>query len=174
MKLFITSLLLGLSGLVMAPCVQAQTTNPNNPNNPNGEPVVTTPTPTLSAPGAAAVNAATGLAQQPLATAVSRAAATPNLSVAPRPPAVVQAGTGAAVSAGVRVLKAPGACTPKTNSLDCVQDSSQSGQGANVSGRVRNSVIGEVGTGQAITEGAGGAQRQKGCTPKPGELTCAP
>lgn len=169
MKLFITSLLLGLSGLVMAPCVQAQTTNPNNPN---GAPIRGTPT--LSAPGAAAVNAATGLAQQPLATAVSRAAATPNLSVAPRPPAVVQAGTGAAVSAGVRVLKAPGACTPKTNSLDCVQDSSQAGQGANVSGRVRNSVIGEVGTGQAITEGAGGAQRQKGCTPKPGELTCAP
>jgi hypothetical protein len=169
MKLFITSLLLGLSGLVMAPCVQAQTTNPNNPNGvpPKG-------TPELTAPGAAAVNAATGLAQQPLATAVSRAAATPNLSVAPRPPAVVQAGTGAAVSAGVRVLKAPGACTPKTNSLDCVQDSSQAGQGANVSGRVRNSVIGEVGTGQAITEGAGGAQRQQACTPKPGQLTCAP
>lgn len=169
MKLFITSLLLGLSGLFMAPCAQAQTTNPNNPN---GD--VPTAPPTLSAPGAAAVNAATGLAVQPLATAVSRAAATPNLSVAPRPPTVVQAGTGAAVSAGVRVLKAPGACTPKTNSLDCVQDSSQSGQGANVSGRVRNSVIGEVGTGQAITEGAGGAQRQQACTPKPGELTCSP
>lgn len=172
MKLFITSLLLGVSGLVMAPCVQAQTTNPNNPNNPNGAPPKVTPE--LTAPGAAAVKSAADLAQQPLATAVSRAAATPNLSVAPRPPAVVQAGTGAAVSAGVRVLKAPGACTPKTNSLDCVQDSSQAGQGANVSGRVRNSVIGEVGTGQAITEGAGGAQRQQGCTPKPGELTCAP
>lgn len=75
---------------------------------------------------------------------------------------------------GVRVLRAPGGCTPKTNSLDCVQDSSDAVPGANVSGRVRNSVIGEVGSGRAATEGAGGAQRQTTCTPKPGELSCSP
>lgn len=88
-------------------------------------------------------------------------------------PMVQPVTVGAPVGDGVRVMRAPAACTPKTNSLDCVQDSSEAGQGANVSGRVRNSVIGEVGMGKATTEGAGGAQRQQACTPKPGELSCA-
>jgi hypothetical protein len=88
-------------------------------------------------------------------------------------PAVQPVTVGAPVGEGVRVMRAPAACTPKTNSLDCVQDSSEAGQGANVSGRVRNSVIGEVGAGKATTEGAGGAQRQATCTPKPGELSCS-
>ncbi len=89
-------------------------------------------------------------------------------------PAPLPVSVGSPVGEGVRVLRAPSGCTPKTNSLDCVQDSSDAGQGANVSGRVRNSVIGEVGAGRATTEGAGGAQRQQACTPKPGELSCTP
>ena len=74
--------------------------------------------------------------------------------------------------AGVRVLRIPTACSPKTNSLDCVQDSTQAGQGASVEGRVRHGVIGEVGTGHATTEGGTGAKREEACTPKAGELTC--
>jgi hypothetical protein len=88
-------------------------------------------------------------------------------------PAVQPVTVGAPVGEGVRVMRAPAACTPKTNSLDCVQDSSEGAQGANVAGRVRNSIIGEVGAGKATTEGAGGAQRQQACTPKLGELSCS-
>lgn len=85
---------------------------------------------------------------------------------------LTEAGTGAAVGEGSRVLKVPGACTPKTNSLDCVADASTAAQGANVSTRVRNSVIGEVGAGRGATEGAGGAKRDTACTPVAGQLTC--
>jgi hypothetical protein len=108
------------------------------------------------------------------ATPVTAAAPVPAAAVAPRPmaPAAVIPDTGAADA--VRIMRVPAACTPKTNSLDCVQDSTQPGQGANVEGRVRNSVMGEVGTGKATTEGGGGAKRQQACTPKPGELTCTP
>lgn len=84
---------------------------------------------------------------------------------------VTIAGSDQAVGEGVRLLPLPGQCTPKTNSLDCVTDSAQSG-GANVSGRVRTGVIGEVGAGRGATEGAGKAQGQKTCTPAPGKLTC--
>ncbi|RZL08435.1 MAG: hypothetical protein EOP40_13125 [Rubrivivax sp.] len=85
---------------------------------------------------------------------------------------LVEAGTGAAVGEGSRVLKVPGACTPKTNSLDCVADAGPSAQGANVSSRVRNSVIGEVGAGRGATEGGGNLKREGACTPLPGQLSC--
>ncbi|HIV70917.1 MAG TPA: hypothetical protein H9903_08315 [Candidatus Aquabacterium excrementipullorum] len=93
-------------------------------------------------------------------------------SLAPRPAVVTVLGSGQSAGQGTRVLKAPSACTPKTNSLDCVTETGQAGQGANVSSRVRNSVIGEVGAGRATTEGAGAAKREGPCTPQPGKLTC--
>jgi hypothetical protein len=108
-------------------------------------------------------------ALSPAATSVGPRAVPPVPGNTPTTPVVV----GAPLGEGVRVLRAPGGCTPKTNSLDCVQDSSEAAPGANVSGRVRHSVIGEVGSGRAATEGGGGAQRQPTCTPKPGELSCA-
>lgn len=85
---------------------------------------------------------------------------------------LTEAATGAAVDEGSRVLKVPAACTPKTNSLDCVADAGQAAQGANVSSRVRNSVIGEVGAGRGATEGSGGAKREGPCTPVAGQLNC--
>lgn len=85
---------------------------------------------------------------------------------------LIEAGTGKAVGEGSRVLKVPGACTPKTNSLDCVADAGPSAQGANVSSRVRNSVIGEVGAGRGATEGGGNLKREGPCTPLPGQLSC--
>ncbi len=87
---------------------------------------------------------------------------------------ITEAGSGRAVGEGSRVLAIPGKCTPKTNSLDCVNDSAQTSGGANVSGRVRNSVIGEVGAGKAATEGGGKAKGEKTCVPAPGKLTCEP
>ena len=93
-------------------------------------------------------------------------------TLGPRPSVVTVSGSGKAAGDGTRVLKAPTACTPKTNSLDCVSEAGQAGQGANVSSRVRNSVIGEVGAGRAATEGAGAAKREGPCTPQAGKLTC--
>lgn len=139
----------------MVGSVSAQTTGgPSNDVGPLVEPRAVPP-----------MTAATAAAREPLSTAIT---------VRPRPTPVTLVGSGTAVTEGVRVLRTPGACTPKTNSLDCVQDSSQAGEGANVSGRVRGGVIGEVGTGRAATEGKGGAQRKEACTPKPGELSCTP
>lgn len=141
-------------------------------------------------PAAAAINAATAQAREPQRTAIEAAllpftpatvvvtpavpAATATLTPRPVVPVVVVPGTGTATADAVRVMRVPAACTPKTNSLDCVQDSTQPGQGANVEGRVRNSVMGEVGTGKATTEGGSGPKREQACTPKPGELTCTP
>ena len=111
--------------------------------------------------------AASSLGSPTNAALPSRAATT----LGPRPGVVTVSG-GQAAGSGVRALKAPAACTPKTNSLDCVADTGQAGQGANVSSRVRNSVIGEVGSGRAATEGAGGAKREGPCVPQAGKLSC--
>lgn len=85
---------------------------------------------------------------------------------------VTQVGSGRPVSEGSRVLRLPGKCSPKTNSLDCVAEAGQAPTGANVSSRVRNSVIGEVGAGRAATEGSGTVKRKEACTPQAGKLTC--
>ncbi|MFY9476493.1 MAG: hypothetical protein WAQ08_02300 [Aquabacterium sp.] len=119
-------------------------------------------------PAAEAAKAAAGSSLNSPGNAVAPTRGSVNLG--PRP-AVVTVG-GKAAGDGTRVLKAPAACTPKTNSLDCVAETGQAGQGANVSSRVRNSVIGEVGAGRAATEGAGAAKRGGPCTPQAGKLTC--
>lgn len=163
MKTPILNALRGLLQVVLAMAasqVAAQTTAPPTNNVGADRPsLIVTPA------AAPAINAATTLAREPLDKA---------RTVVPRPVPVVVIGTATPVSEGARVLQAPGACTPKTNSLDCVQDSSQAGDGANVSGKVRSGVIGEVGTGRSTTEGKGDVQRQDTCTPKPGELSCKP
>jgi hypothetical protein len=135
----------------------------------------------LPAPAQAAVHSATTLGHDYQAAAIVGAAEPPaKVTIVPKP---VSPATGLSAPlslgspvpfSGVRVLRVPTACTPKTNSLDCVQDSTQAGQGASVEGRVRHGVIGEVGTGHATTEGGSGAKREESCTPKPGELTCTP
>lgn len=126
-----------------------------------------------ASPATAAMNSATTTSQQPQATAIDQAVKLPdsNVTIVTKPLAVTGGGAGSA-STSARVLRIPTACTPKTNSLDCVQDSTQPGQGANVEGRVRNGVLGEVGTGKSTTEGRGGAKRDEACTPKAGELNC--
>lgn len=149
--------------------VQAQASAPTNP------PIEYPPTEERPAspgaqytPAAEAAKAAAGSSLNSPANAVAPTRGSVNLG--PRP-AVVTVG-GRAAGDGTRVLKAPAACTPKTNSLDCVAETGQAGQGANVSSRVRNSVIGEVGAGRATTEGAGAAKREGPCTPQAGKLTC--
>jgi hypothetical protein len=149
--------------------VQAQASAPTNP------PIEYPPTEERPAapgaqytPAAEAAKSAAGSSLNSPANAVAPTRGSVNLG--PRP-AVVTVG-GKAAGDGTRVLKAPAACTPKTNSLDCVAETGQAGQGANVSSRVRNSVIGEVGAGRAATEGAGAAKREGPCTPQAGKLTC--
>ncbi|MES2089846.1 MAG: hypothetical protein V4532_07705 [Pseudomonadota bacterium] len=87
---------------------------------------------------------------------------------------ITEVGSGRPVSEGSRILRLPGKCSPKTNSLDCVADAAPTPTGANVSSRVRNSVIGEVGAGRAATEGSGKAKSKATCTPQAGKLTCEP
>jgi len=96
----------------------------------------------------------------------------PSLSI--KPGLLTEVGTGRPVGEGVRVLSVPPKCSPKHNSLDCATDTNQVGQKENVSNRVRNSVIGEVGAARATTEGSGKAKEQATCTPAPGKLTCEP
>jgi hypothetical protein len=149
--------------------VQAQASSPTGP------PIDVPPTEERPAapgaqytPAAEAARAAAGSSLNSPANAVGPMRG--GVQLGPRP-AVVTVG-GRAAGDGTRVLKAPAACTPKTNSLDCVAETGQAGQGANVSSRVRNSVIGEVGAGRAATEGAGAARREGPCTPQAGKLTC--
>jgi len=87
---------------------------------------------------------------------------------------VTEVGSGRPVGEGARVLSLPGQCTPKTNQLDCVEQTRNGAGGADVSGRVRKGVIGEVGAGRAATEGAGSVRGSTTCTPAPGKLTCEP
>ncbi|RRS04258.1 hypothetical protein EIP75_10175 [Aquabacterium soli] len=117
---------------------------------------------------AARAAAASSLSSPANAVDTSRGRAT----LGPRPGLVTVVGADRKAGDSTRALKAPTACTPKTNSLDCVSEAGQAGQGANVSSRVRNSVIGEVGAGRAATEGAGGAKREGPCVPQAGKLTC--
>ena len=135
-------------------------------------PVVTTkPDPAPLAPGVATRNSAVKTIDQTQGTAATRALKSGDaLSI--RGGAITQVGSGQPVSEGSRVLRLPGKCSPKTNSLDCVAEAGQAPTGANVSSRVRNSVIGEVGAGRAATEGSGTVKRQDACTPAPGKLTC--
>jgi hypothetical protein len=121
--------------------------------------------------GVAAKNAAVKSVDESQGTPVSRALPERDpLSV--RGGLVTQTGSGRPVSEGSRVLRLPGKCSPKTNSLDCVAEAGQAPTGANVSSRVRNSVIGEVGAGRAATEGSGTVKRKEACTPQAGKLTC--
>jgi len=87
---------------------------------------------------------------------------------------VTEVGSGRPVGEGARVLSLPSQCTPKTNQLDCVEQTRNGAGGADVSGRVRKGVIGEVGAGRAATEGAGSVQGSTTCTPAPGKLSCEP
>lgn len=148
--------------------VLAQASAPNNPIDvPPTEERPAAPGAQYT-PAAEAAKSAAGSSLSSPANAVGPSRG--NINLGPRP-AVVTVG-GKAAGDGTRVLKAPAACTPKTNSLDCVAETGQAGQGANVSSRVRNSVIGEVGAGRATTEGAGAAKREGPCTPQAGKLTC--
>ncbi len=120
-----------------------------------------------------AAQSSNGVGAQPQAAAIQQVAQpSSNVTVVTQP--LASTGVSAGSSTAPRVLRIPATCTPKTNSLDCVQDSTQPGQGANVEGRVRNGVLGEVGTGKSTTEGRGGAKRDEACTPKAGELNCTP
>lgn len=150
--------------LATSPC-QAQTASA-----PSGQETVLPIKPTVTPQSTAATQSTVKALGEGQSTGIKQ-------SVSPKLPGVregmiTEAGSGRAVGEGSRVLTIPGKCTPKTNSLDCVNDSAQTSGGANVSGRVRNSVIGEVGAGKAATEGGGKAKTEKTCTPAPGKLTC--
>lgn len=121
--------------------------------------------------GVAARNSAAKAGDQTSGTAATRAVRQGDpLSI--RGGLITQVGSGQPVAEGSRVLRLPGKCTPKTGSLDCVAEAGQASTGANVSSKVRNSVIGEVGAGKAATEGAGTVKHKEACTPAPGKLTC--
>ena len=122
-------------------------------------------------PGAAARTNAANTSESVQGTTSSRALKNGG-ALGVRDGLITQVGSGRPVAEGSRVLRLPGKCTPKTNSLDCVNEAGQAPTGANVSSRVRNSVIGEVGAGRAATEGAGTVKRKDTCTPQPGKLTC--
>lgn len=127
--------------------------------------------PPLAPPGVAAKNSAVKTLDQTQGTPATRSLKQGDaLSI--RGGLITHIGSGQPVSEGSRVLRLPGKCTPKTNSLDCVAEAGQAPTGANVSSRVRNSVIGEVGAGRAATEGGGTVKREATCTPAPGKLTC--
>ncbi|MBC7699233.1 hypothetical protein [Aquabacterium sp.] len=122
-------------------------------------------------PGVAAKNSAVKTIDQTEGTPVTRSLKQGDaLSI--RGGLMTQVGSGQPVTEGSRVLRLPGKCTPKTNSLDCVAEAGQAPTGANVSSRVRNGVIGEVGAGRAATEGGGTVKRKDTCTPAPGKLSC--
>lgn len=176
---------LALLGLAFAATqAQAQSTNPPPPTSPPIEspgeqfPIrpetPTSPPPAAPSPHPPAAQAGIDSSVRVLddSRALTKEAAVPGRRAPVGSAVLIEAGTGAAVGEGSRVLKVPGACTPKTNSLDCVADAGPSAQGANVSSRVRNSVIGEVGAGRGATEGGGNLKREGPCTPLPGQLSC--
>lgn len=139
-------------------------------SQPTGDPP---PSTAIPAPGADTTPAATAARNTSTSTLTEVQSSAVRRLTGTRDGVVNDVGTGRAVGDGSRVLRVPGKCDPKTNSLDCVTDSNaaQSG-GANVSNRVRNSVIGEVGSGRSATEGSGKTKGQETCTPAPGKLTC--
>lgn len=158
----------------LGPIVASAQTAPPMPEPegpPTQEPVTPAPAPTPAQDSPAAVSARAAAAATLSNTGQTGAGAPAGPVLGPLPAVVTVLGSGTS-GGGTRALKAPAACTPKTNSLDCVSESGQSGQGANVSSRVRNSVIGEVGAGRSTTQGAGAAKREGPCTPQAGKLTC--
>ncbi|MGH6647903.1 hypothetical protein [Aquabacterium sp.] len=153
----------------LSTAVWAQASSPNTEGGPNSSITMRSDAPT--APGVAARNSAAKTVDQTQGTAAARAVRQGDpLSI--RGGLVTQVGSGQPVAEGSRVLRLPGKCTPKTGSLDCVAEGGQAPTGANVSSKVRNSVIGEVGAGRAATEGSGTVKRKEACTPAPGKLTC--
>lgn len=81
---------------------------------------------------------------------------------------------GSVAGDAVRVLNPPGQCVPRANRLDCAAPGEADVGGADVSGRLRRGVIGEVGSGRPATEGTGAPASGPACTPLPGKLTCEP
>ncbi|WP_394471039.1 hypothetical protein [Roseateles sp. DC23W] len=79
---------------------------------------------------------------------------------------------GSAGGDALRVLNPPSQCVPRSNRLDCAAQGATDAGGADVSSRLRHSVIGEVGAGRSATEGAGAPKSGPTCTPLPGKLTC--
>jgi len=148
---------------VLSSSAWAQASSPSE-----GGPMVMKPDAALPA-GVAARNSAAKAADQSQGTPATRAVKQGDpLSI--RGGLITQVGSGQPVAEGSRVLRLPGKCTPKTGSLDCVAEAGQASTGANVSGKVRNSVIGEVGAGRAATEGSGTVKRKGACQPAPGQL----
>jgi len=157
LRTLITAALLALAGAA----AQAQTAGPPASGAQGGDTGVTIPVITKQSTGAQQGSAtATGSALQPRPLPGVRGGL------------ITEVGSGRAIGEGSRVLTVPGKCTPKAHSLDCASETAQDSGGADVSGRVRKGVIGEVGAGKATTEGAGKAQGSKTCTPAPGKLTC--
>ena len=154
---------------LVAPAVWAQTDQPTRGGGLQGadRPELARPAVTAKA----VVSEALDEAKPDTTTTVIRPQARP-LGI--RDGLITEVGTGRPMAEGSRILRVPGKCSPKTNSLDCVADAGPSPTGANVSSRVRNSVIGEVGVGRAATEGGGKAKTQATCTPQAGKLTCEP
>lgn len=148
-----------------APLVQAQASSPNA-----DVPIVPF-TPVVTPQSTAATQGSTQSLGTAQGSAIQQAISPKPLSGV-RDGLVTQVGSGQPVGEGSRVLTVPGKCTPQPNSLDCVDDSARTPGGANVSGRVRHSVIGEVGAGQSATQGGGKAQGAQTCVPAPGKLSC--
>ncbi|RZI81216.1 MAG: hypothetical protein EOP38_20055 [Rubrivivax sp.] len=160
------------AGLMSAQLAWGQISNVPVTESPNGRATTTTDESTQP-PAVAAKSAAVNSVGESLGSPAERALRPSSIDpLASRSGLITQTGTGRPVSEGVRVLRLPGKCSPKTNSLDCVAEAGQAPTGANVSSRVRNSVIGEVGAGRAATEGSGTVKRKDTCTPQPGKLTC--
>jgi hypothetical protein len=167
---FATSVVLAASCLALPQVAWSQASAPSE--GPNIPTQTQTPMPEAPpAPGVAAKNTAVKVIEESQGSPVNRAIPN-NVSTGVRAGLITQVGTGRPVSEGSRVLRSPGKCSPKTGSLDCVAEAGQASNGANVSSRVRNSVIGEVGAGRAATEGSGTVKRKDACTPQPGKLTC--
>jgi hypothetical protein len=165
-----------LAASAMASVAQQTTTTPRPTTGtaPNGTPAVAMPAIPENSPQAAAIKSAISkLQSEGAARAVLQGLASGGLPGV-RDGLVTEVGSGRPVGEGARVLSLPGQCTPKTNQLDCVEQTRTGAGGADVSGRVRKGVIGEVGVGRAATEGAGSVQGSSTCTPAPGKLTCEP
>jgi hypothetical protein len=164
-----------LAASAMASVAQQTTTpRPTTGTAPNGTPAVAMPAIPENSPQAAAIKSAISkLQSEGAARAVLQGLASGGLPGV-RDGLVTEVGSGRPVGEGARVLSLPGQCTPKTNQLDCVEQTRTGAGGADVSGRVRKGVIGEVGVGRAATEGAGSVQGSSTCTPAPGKLTCEP
>jgi len=165
-----------LAACATAPMAQQNNAAPRPTNGPaaNGSPAPAMPTLPDNSPQAAAIKSAISkLQSEGAARAVLQGLASGGLPGV-RDGLVTEVGSGRPVGEGARVLSLPGQCTPKTNQLDCVEQTRNGAGGADVSGRVRKGVIGEVGVGRAATEGAGSVQGSSTCTPAPGKLTCEP